>query len=72
MVSTANGVSVLILFLSSSPPPPPPPPSCSGETLQIVNNSDGDWWFARSLKNGKEGYIPSNYVAPVKSVEAME
>ena len=43
-----------------------------GDTLQIVNNSDGDWWYARSIKTGKEGYIPSNYVAPVKSVEAME
>jgi len=45
---------------------------CAGDTLQIVNNSDGDWWDARSIKSGKEGYIPSNYVAPVKSVEAME
>ncbi len=44
----------------------------TGDTLQIVNNSDGDWWYARSIKTGKEGYIPSNYVAPVKSVEAME
>jgi len=44
----------------------------TGETLQIINNSDGDWWFARSLKSGKEGYIPSNYVAPLKSVQAQE
>nr|AAT67598.1 Src tyrosine kinase 3 [Suberites domuncula] len=43
-----------------------------GEILQIINNNDGDWWFARSLKTGKEGYIPSNYVAPVKSVQAQE
>ena len=44
----------------------------AGETLQIINNSDGDWWLARSLKTGREGYIPSNYVAPVKSVQAQE
>lgn len=48
------------------------PTYSTGEILQIINNSDGDWWFARSLKSGKEGYIPSNYVAPVKSVQAQE
>jgi len=42
------------------------------EQLQIVNNTDGDWWLARSLVTGKEGYIPSNYVAPVQSVQAQE
>ena len=42
------------------------------ERLQIVNNTDGDWWLARSLVTGKEGYIPSNYVAPVQSVQAQE
>lgn len=43
-----------------------------GERLQIVNNTDGDWWLARSMVTGKEGYIPSNYVAPVQSVQAQE
>lgn len=42
------------------------------EHLQIINNTDGDWWLARSLVTGREGYIPSNYVAPVKSVQAQE
>ena len=42
------------------------------ERLQIVNNTDGDWWLARSMVTGKEGYIPSNYVAPVQSVQAQE
>ena len=42
------------------------------ERLQIVNNTDGDWWLARSLVTGKEGYIPSNYVAPSQSVQAQE
>lgn len=42
------------------------------EHLQIVNNTDGDWWLARSLVTGREGYIPSNYVASVKSILMQE
>ena len=42
------------------------------ERLQIINTSDDDWWYARSLKTNKEGYIPSNYVAPENSLEAEE
>jgi len=30
----------------------------------------GDWWFARSKATKHEGYIPSNYVAKLKSIEA--
>ena len=30
----------------------------------------GDWWLARSKKTRSEGYIPSNYVAKLKSIEA--
>ena len=43
-----------------------------GELLEIVNNQDGEWWFARSLTTMKEGYIPSNYVAEYKSIKAEE
>lgn len=35
-------------------------------------SSEGDWWEARSLDTGKSGYIPSNYVAPVDSIQAEE
>ena len=42
------------------------------ERLQIINTSDGDWWYARSLQTNREGYIPSTYVAPEKSYEAEE
>uniref|UniRef100_G3NQK1 Tyrosine-protein kinase n=1 Tax=Gasterosteus aculeatus aculeatus TaxID=481459 RepID=G3NQK1_GASAC len=35
-----------------------------GEKFQIINNTEGDWWEARSLDTGHSGYIPSNYVAP--------
>ncbi len=34
--------------------------------------SEGDWWDARSLTTGGTGYIPSNYVAPVDSIQAEE
>ncbi|XP_047461066.1 tyrosine-protein kinase Fgr isoform X2 [Mugil cephalus] len=43
-----------------------------GEKFQIINNTEGDWWEARSLDTGKSGYIPSNYVAPVDSIQAEE
>uniref|UniRef100_A0AAZ3NYN9 Tyrosine-protein kinase n=1 Tax=Oncorhynchus tshawytscha TaxID=74940 RepID=A0AAZ3NYN9_ONCTS len=33
---------------------------------------EGDWWEARSLNTGISGYIPSNYVAPVDSIQAEE
>lgn len=33
---------------------------------------EGDWWDARSLTTGGSGYIPSNYVAPVDSIQAEE
>ena len=38
------------------------------DLLCIVNADDKDWWFARSKETGKEGYIPSNYVAKVNSL----
>lgn len=43
-----------------------------GERLEIINNTDGDWWQARSLDTFREGYIPSNYVAESKTIQAEE
>ncbi|KAF7653826.1 hypothetical protein LDENG_00078040 [Lucifuga dentata] len=43
-----------------------------GEKFQIINNTEGDWWEARSLDTGNSGFIPSNYVAPVDSIQAEE
>uniref|UniRef100_A0A672PYP3 Tyrosine-protein kinase n=1 Tax=Sinocyclocheilus grahami TaxID=75366 RepID=A0A672PYP3_SINGR len=40
-----------------------------GEKFQILNSTEGDWWEARSLTTGGTGYIPSNYVAPVDSIQ---
>uniref|UniRef100_A0A3P9Q9C3 Tyrosine-protein kinase n=1 Tax=Poecilia reticulata TaxID=8081 RepID=A0A3P9Q9C3_POERE len=43
-----------------------------GERFQILNSTEGDWWDARSLTTGGSGYIPSNYVAPVDSIQAED
>lgn len=43
-----------------------------GERLEIIQNNDGDWWQARSLETQREGYIPSNYVAEHKTIQAEE
>uniref|UniRef100_A0A914BUI2 Tyrosine-protein kinase n=1 Tax=Acrobeloides nanus TaxID=290746 RepID=A0A914BUI2_9BILA len=41
------------------------------EVLEILNDMQGDWWYARSLLTNKTGYIPSNYVAREKSIESQ-
>ena len=44
-----------------------------GDKLVVVNNSDGDWWEAELEHNrGRRGYIPSNYVAAIQSIEAED
>ena len=43
-----------------------------GDKLVVIGGTDGDWWLARSLGTGREGYIPRNYVAAVASYEAEE
>lgn len=42
------------------------------ERLEILNDDDSDWWHARNLADGREGYIPSNYVALVQTVDAED
>lgn len=41
-----------------------------GECLEIIDNTQGDWWYAKSRSTKLEGYIPSNYVAKLKSLES--
>jgi hypothetical protein len=41
-----------------------------GEQLIILNDQQGDWWFAQSKTTKQKGYIPSNYVAKLESIEA--
>lgn len=43
-----------------------------GDLMYIISTDEGDWWFARSKDTGREGYIPSNYVAEHKSLDAEE
>ena len=43
-----------------------------GERLVVIGPLEGDWWMARSLVTGSEGYIPRNYIAPIESYEAEE
>uniref|UniRef100_A0A671F0J8 Tyrosine-protein kinase n=1 Tax=Rhinolophus ferrumequinum TaxID=59479 RepID=A0A671F0J8_RHIFE len=42
-----------------------------GDQMVVLEES-GEWWRARSLATRKEGYIPSNYVARVDSLETEE
>ncbi|XP_062981592.1 tyrosine-protein kinase Blk [Elgaria multicarinata webbii] len=39
-----------------------------GEKFEVLC-SDGEWWLAKSLNTGNKGYIPSNFVARVNSLE---
>ncbi|TKC35601.1 hypothetical protein EI555_012466 [Monodon monoceros] len=39
-----------------------------GEKLQILNEA-GDWWLAKSLITGREGYVPSNFVTRIETLE---
>jgi len=41
-----------------------------GEHLIIIDDKQGDWWYARSKSSSREGYIPSNYIAKLQSIEA--
>lgn len=45
----------------------------TGDTLEALDTSTGDWWFAKAVTGisaSKQGYIPANYVAPVQSIDA--
>ncbi|EHB11718.1 Tyrosine-protein kinase HCK [Heterocephalus glaber] len=42
-----------------------------GDQMVVLEES-GEWWRAQSLATQKEGYIPSNYVARVNSLETEE
>lgn len=45
----------------------------AGDTLEALDKSAGDWWFARAVSGvsaSKRGYIPANYVAPMESIDA--
>ena len=35
-----------------------------GEVVVIIHRTNGGWWRAR-LRDGREGYVPANYLEPV-------
>ena len=44
-----------------------------GDYLDVMpGNTAFDWWQAKSRSSQQEGYIPSNYVAEVKTLEDEE
>ena len=43
-----------------------------GDVLEIVDDSAGDWWQATSRRTSLSGYVPSNFIVPVASLEAHE
>lgn len=43
-----------------------------GDLLYIISTEEGDWWYARHRETGLDGYVPSNYIAEWKSLEAEE
>ncbi|XP_075719663.1 tyrosine-protein kinase Blk [Rhinoderma darwinii] len=40
-----------------------------GEKLELLSDSKGDWWLAKSERTGEEGYIPCNFVTHINSLE---
>ena len=43
-----------------------------GDQMEIVDDSDPDWWVAVHLASGAKGHIPRNYVAFQSSIESQE
>ena len=43
-----------------------------GDQMRVLNQTDGDWWQAQHSVTGKKGFIPSNYVAKVQTIQAEE
>ncbi|CAH1400284.1 tyrosine-protein kinase Src64B [Halyomorpha halys] len=43
-----------------------------GDRMEVLDDSEADWWKVRHLRTGDEGLIPWNFVAPEKSVESED
>ena len=37
-----------------------------------VCDRDDEWWYAKNLSTGRQGYIPNNYIAEVNSIRQFE
>ncbi|KAJ3594951.1 hypothetical protein NHX12_004256 [Muraenolepis orangiensis] len=42
-----------------------------GDTMRVLEEG-GEWWRAKSMSSGEEGFIPSNYVALANTIETEE
>lgn len=43
-----------------------------GDRMEIIDDTESDWWRVVHLGTRQEGLIPWNFVAPEKSVESEE
>lgn len=43
-----------------------------GDRMEILDDSEPDWWRVKHLRTGEEGFIPWNFVAEEKSIESEE
>ena len=43
-----------------------------GDQMEILDDTDPDWWVARHQTTGETGHIPRNYVALLSSIESEE
>ncbi|UYV77822.1 hypothetical protein LAZ67_15002435 [Cordylochernes scorpioides] len=43
-----------------------------GDLMEIIDDSNEDWWFALHLTHNKLGYIPRNYIAFETTVDTEE
>ncbi|XP_025836850.1 tyrosine-protein kinase Src64B [Agrilus planipennis] len=43
-----------------------------GDRMEVVDDSDGDWWTVLHLTTRQEGLIPGNFVAPELSIESED
>ncbi|XP_069674291.1 tyrosine-protein kinase Src64B isoform X1 [Periplaneta americana] len=43
-----------------------------GDRMEVLDDSESDWWRVRHLQTGEEGLIPWNFVAEEKSVESED
>ena len=42
------------------------------DLMYLIDTDEDGWWFVRLNSTGEEGYIPSNYVAEYRKLDAEE
>ena len=43
-----------------------------GDLLYVIKIQHADWWYAQHKDSGDKGFVPSNYIAEYKSLDAEE